>query len=244
MNKDIKRTALVTGGSSGIGQATVIALAKQNHEVIFTYRSKAGAEKTLLQADALGLKVSSVFCDLSDTEASRKLVNNIYKRYGHLDILVNCAGISNTKTIEEIDENEWDRMLNINLRATFFISQAAYIKMKHQKYGCIITLTSIAGQRGGFFSGVHYSASKGGLEAMMKSFALRGAEYNITSNAVSPGVVKTPMSEAEGIPADGIPLGRAAEPEELANTIVFLASDKARYITGLTMDVNGGQLMR
>ena len=239
----MERIALVTGGSSGIGRAAVQALAEAGWHVCFTCRDIVRGA-AVAEAVRAGGGCEAFSADLADTAASRALVAQLTERFGRLDVLVNCAGISNTKSIEEIDEAEWDTMLNVNLRGTFFLTQAAFLVMKRQRSGRIITLTSIAGQRGAFYSGVHYSASKGGLEAMLRCFALQGAPYGVTSNGVSPGTVDTPMSRAEGIPADGIPLGRMARPEEVAAAIRFLASDEAGYITGLTLDVNGGQLMR
>lgn len=240
----MERIALVTGGSSGIGRAIVAALAEQGHTVIFTYRSPRGAEQTMALARRLGGKVEAVACDLADTAAARELAEQIAARYGRIDILVNCAGLSNTKPIEEIDETEWDRMLDTNLKAPFFLTKAVFRSMRRAGFGRIVWITSIAGDRGGLYSGVHYSASKGGLAAMAKCFARLGAAYGVTSNAVSPGVVETPMSREEGVPADDVPLGRAARPEEVAEAVCFLASDGAGYITGATIDVNGGQYMR
>ncbi|MBQ8143996.1 MAG: SDR family oxidoreductase, partial [Butyricicoccus sp.] len=139
---------------------------------------------------------------------------------------------------------EWDRMMATNLKGPFFLCRSAFRIMKAQGYGRIVNLSSIAGERGALHSGIHYAASKGGLLALTKSFALRGAAYGITVNAVAPGTVDTPMSRAEGIPFDGIPIGCAAVPEDVAHAVCFLASDQASYITGETLDVNGGQLMR
>lgn len=240
----MKKIALVTGGSSGIGRAAVLELAEAGWHVCLTCRNMDRGQAAAEEARARGGSCEAVCAELADTAASRALVARLAETHGRLDALVNCAGISNTTPLEQIDEAEWDRMLNVNLRGTFFLTQAAYLVMKQQRSGRIVTLTSIAGQRGALYSGVHYSASKGGLEAMLRCFALRGAEYGITSNGVSPGTVDTPMSRAEGIPADGIPLGRMARPEEVAAAIRFLVSEEAGYITGLTVDVNGGQLMR
>jgi 3-oxoacyl-[acyl-carrier protein] reductase len=135
-------------------------------------------------------------------------------------------------------------MMDTNLKGTFFCSKYAFLHMQKVGYGRIVSITSIAGERGGFFSGIHYSTSKGGVAAMMKCFALNGAKYNITANSVSPGVVETEMSKREGIPVENIPLGRMAQPKEIAAAVCFLASENAGYITGATLDVNGGQLMR
>lgn len=239
-----KKIAVITGGSSGIGQVVVEEMAARGYMVVFTYRKQAGADETCRMVQARGGECQAVCCDIADPAATRKLIDDVVAKYGRVDVMINCAGISNTKRIEEIDEVEWDTMMDTNLRGAFFLMQATFAVMKKQRYGRMVSMTSIAGQRGGFFSGVHYSASKGGLETMMKCFALAGAEYGITSNAVSPGTVATPMSKEEGIPADGIPLGRMAEPKEVADAVCFLASDEAGYITGTTLDVNGGQMMR
>ncbi len=242
MGKD--KIVLVTGGNSGIGQATAVRLANDGYTVLFTYRNEEGVDKTLEGiVDGSG-KRKAYRCDITDVGQITDMVASVIDEYGKIDVLVNCAGISNTKPIEEIDETEWDLMINTNLKGTFFLMKEVFIAMKEQKHGKIITITSIAGQRGGFFSGAHYSASKGGLETLVKCFALRGAEYGITSNAISPGVVATPMAKEEGLSAEGIPIGRMAEPEEIAGAISFLAGEDSDYITGLTVDVNGGQLMR
>lgn len=239
-----KRVALVTGGTSGIGQATAIEMAARGDHVLFTGRSRKSAEETLHKIRDCSGSGEFIFCELSDLRQIEAMMNHIAACYHRLDVLVNNAGVSNIHTMEEISEAEWDWMMNINLKAPFFCCRHAFSLMKQQHYGRIVNLSSIAGQRGAFFSGIHYAASKGGLLAMTKSFALQGAPYGITVNAVSPGTADTPMSRTEGIPADGIPLGYAASPEEVAHAICFLASDSAGYITGETLDVNGGQLMR
>lgn len=240
----MSRVVLVTGGSSGIGEAVVKEAAAGGGAVIFTYRNEKRAEKVLIDTASMCGHVHKYRCELGDMEQLRNMVREVKKEFGRIDALINCAGISNTKTWDEIDETEWDMMMDVNLKAPFFLMKEVFAVMKEQGYGRIVNLTSIAGQRGGMFSGAHYCASKGGLETLMKCFALYGAEYGITSNAVSPGVADTPMSAAEGITTDGIPIGRAATPEEVAKAAVFLASDDASYITGATIDVNGGQLMR
>ena len=164
--------------------------------------------------------------------------------FGRIDILVNNAGISNTKKLEEIDEAEWDHMMDTNLKGTFFLTQAVFQEMKRNGYGRIVSIASVAGEQGGLYSGMHYSISKGGILTMSRCFAREGAPYGITSNVVSPGVVNTPMGREEGLPVDGIPLGRMAEPKEVAQAVAFLSSEEASYITGVTLDVNGGQMIR
>lgn len=240
----MQKVAVVTGGSSGIGRAITCALAQAGYLVLFTYRSFGGAERTFKEVKEDCGNSRAVYCDIADIQNSRQVIDAIVHEFGHIDVLVNNAGVSDTLPIEEIDEAAWDRMLDVNLKGTFFISKYVYEAMKKNGGGRIISITSIAGQRGGRFSGAHYSASKGGVEAMMKCFARQGAVCGITANSVSPGVAETPMTIAEGVKADDVPLGRMARLEEIAAAVCFLASENAAYITGATIDVNGGQLMR
>ncbi len=235
---------IVTGGSSGIGEAVVKEEVQRGNTVIFTYRNEVRANKVLSECESAGGVVDKYKCDLSNVSEIVELVKYAVDKYGRIDGLINCAGISNTKSWDEIDEEEWDVMMNTNLKASFFLMKEVFAVMKSQGYGRMVNFTSIAGQRGGRFSGPHYCASKGGLEALVKCFALYGAHYGITSNAVSPGVAATPMSVSEGITTEDIPMERAGAPEEMAKAAAFLVSEDAAYITGTTLDVNGGQLMR
>ena len=240
----MEKIALVTGGSSGIGRAVTAALAERGDTVLFTYRVPHGAVLTTEKVRDSGWEVRPVFCELTDYAATRGLVRQIIEEFGRIDILVNNAGISNTKKLEEIDEVEWDHMMDTNLKGTFFLTQAVFQEMKRNGYGRIVSIASVAGEQGGLYSGMHYSISKGGILTMSRCFAREGAPYGITSNVVSPGVVNTPMGREEGLPIDGILLGRMAEPKEVAQAVAFLSSEGASYITGVTLDVNGGQMIR
>ncbi|MCH1981721.1 SDR family oxidoreductase [Ruminococcus sp. OA3] len=242
--KENKRIALVTGAGGGIGQAVAVELARGGDHVIVVCRSRSGAEKTLGLIKASDQTGDFISCDVGDATQVDAMMEKIIRDYGRLDVLVNNAGISNTHTMDEINMDEWDRMMDVNLKGPFLLCRDAFGLMKSRGYGRIVNISSIAGERGALYSGIHYAASKGGLLALTKSFALRGAAHGITVNAVSPGTVDTPMSREEGIPSDNIPLGRAASPEEVAHAVCFLACDRASYLTGVTLDVNGGQLMR
>ena len=239
-----QRIALVTGAGGGIGQAVAVELAAAGDLVLLACRSEDRAVHTLQGIQAVGGSGRCLACDLADRRQVQAMMDSITHTYGRLDVLVNNAGISNTHTIDQITEDEWDHMLSVNLKTPFFLCRYALGLMRPQRYGRIVNLSSIAGERGAFFSGAHNAASKGGLLALTKSLALHAAADGITVNAVSPGTADTPMARAEGIPSDGIPLGRAATPEEVAHAVCFLASDAAGYITGHTLDVNGGQFMR
>lgn len=244
MSHQEQKIALVSGGSSGIGRQICVRLSERGYQTVFTYQNKSGADETIrLIRDNEGWGIAFRH-NLMDCTASDDLIETIEKEVGPIDLLVNCAGISNTATIDEIDEKEWDTMLDVNLKGTFFLSKAVFQRMRGRRRGKIITITSIAGERGGRFSGIHYSISKAGLECMTKSFALIGAEYGITSNAVSPGVIDTPMSRREGIISEDVPLGRVGKADDVAGAVCFFASAEASYITGQTIDVNGGQYMR
>jgi 3-oxoacyl-[acyl-carrier protein] reductase len=240
-----KRIALVTGGSRGIGRAIALQLAADGFDIVLTYRQfPEGARQTCEAIEATGREATAIRCDLAALADIEQLFAQLKDLYGRLDVLVNNASVSNTKSLDAIDEAEWDQMLDTNLKGAFFCSKLAFQMMRSAGVGRLISLTSIAGQRGGHFSGIHYSASKGGVIAMMKSFALEGAPFQITANCVSPGMVATDMSREEGLAPVGIPLERMATPEEVAYAVSFLASDKASYLTGTTIDVNGGLLMR
>jgi len=242
---DTRRVAIVTGGSRGIGRAIAIQLARDGFDVVITYnKSYEGAVETVTSVKKYGVDAIVVQCEISRVSDIERLFGHVLDRFRRVDVLINNASLSNTLSIEEIDESEWDKMIDTNLKGTFFCSKQAFMHMKKRGYGRIVSITSIAGERGGQFSGVHYSASKGGVSTMMKCFALKGAPYHITANSVSPGVVETDMSKSEGISIEGIPVGRMASPEEIASAVSFLASENSGYITGITLDVNGGQLMR
>ena len=242
--KKNKRISLVTGAGGGIGRAIAVELGEAGDHVIVACRSRSAAAQTLCLLGEVGGTGEFIPCDISDTRQIAAMMEQIERIHGGLDVLVNNAGISNIHTMDEIDETEWDLMMDTNLKGPFLLSRQAFHSMQKRKYGRIVNISSIAGERGAWYSGMHYAASKGGLLALTRSMALRGAQYGITVNAVCPGTVDTPMSRAEGIPTDNIPLGRAAAPEDVAHAVCFLASDKASYLTGVTLDINGGQFMR
>jgi len=220
------RLALVTGGTRGIGEAISDALSRSNF-VVSTYHEREVSH---------GLQV-----DIGSRESIRDLLD----KAGFPDILVNNAAISQEKPFEEITDSDWDHLLSINLGGAFRLCQECIPKMVERGWGRVINITSIGGQWGGF-NQVHYAAAKAGLINLTQSLARIYSQYGVTVNAVSPGLVNTEMSgpeletEAGGEKVRNIPIGRIALPEEIASVVGFLASVDASYITGQTINVNGG----
>lgn len=245
------KVAVVTGSGRGIGAAIARTLAQHSAKVVLTdiqETSIKALEGLLVQA---GCEVKSLVFDVADFEHIKEGIHDIKKLFGRIDIWVNNAGITESNPIETITEKQWDRMQDIDLKSVFFCSQAVFSIMKDQGFGRLIHISSMAGERGGRGSSASYSAAKAGVINLAKSFALYGGQYNITSNAVCPGRTLTEMAKGlswltdpKDDPKLTIPLRRFGTPEDIANAVLFLASDLSSYITGATIDVNGGLFMR
>jgi acetoacetyl-CoA reductase/3-oxoacyl-[acyl-carrier protein] reductase len=239
-----RRVALVTGAGSGIGRATALALLEAGYRVACGYNgNRDGAEKVARGHDALAVKI-----DISSRASVSRAIAAVKKRLGGVDVLVNNAALVQEKPFDRISDADWDRMLAVNLRGAFITAQESLPHMLAEKWGRIINITSIGGQWGGMRQ-VHYAAAKAGLINLTHSLARLYSPHGITSNAVSPGLVGTEMiakelkSKAGKQKAAQIPLGRIATPEEIAAGVVWLASDGAGYVTGQTLNINGGMLM-
>jgi NAD(P)-dependent dehydrogenase (short-subunit alcohol dehydrogenase family) len=242
-----KKIAVVTGGCRGIGEAIALKFAENGATVVIADIELSPAPEVLERIRRFGGEGLGVRLDVSDIEEVRRQSDSIRRRFGRIDIWVNNAGITQVKPIEELEGEDWDRIMNTDLRGTFFCSQACFRIMKEQGGGKIINIASIAGEQGGRFAGAHYSAAKAGVIVLTKCFALSGGEYNIQVNAIAPGFIKTRMAEElgtlRGDPTE-IPLQRFGEPADVGNVALFLASDLSGYLTGTTIDVNGGTFMR
>lgn len=240
------QTAIVTGSARGFGRAICRRLARGGARVVAADINLPGAEETMGLIKTDGGEALAIRTDVASAESVEAMVKAALTRYGdRVDILVNNAAIWTNVPTDELSEDEWDRMVNVNMKGVFLCCRAVIPIMKRQKRGHIVNIASIATRTGGTFAGIHYVASKGGVLAMTKKLAKELGQYGIVVNGVNPGSSKTEMMM--GWPQeilDGIikntPLGRMAEPNDIADTVAFLASDSARFVHGETVDVNGG----
>ena len=237
------KIVIVTGAASGIGKCCSLSFAGKGAKVVVVDLNKKGVEDTFLKIKKRGSETIFIKADVSKKEEVESIVNITENNFGKIDILVNCAGICQIRDIEEITEQEWDKMMSVNLKGTFFMCQFVLKEMKKYKEGKIVNLGSIAGEVGGIMVGANYAASKAGIICLTKSLAKYSAPYNININSVSPGFINTEMTKNFKYDPDTVPLGRIGTPEEVSDVILFLCSDAARYITGSNIDVNGGIYM-
>jgi 3-oxoacyl-[acyl-carrier protein] reductase len=239
------KIALITGAGRGIGRAIAIALAKEGAEVVINYNGSEERAKEVKQTiEENGGKASIYKCNVSDFATCEAMIKDIVKEYGHLDILVNNAGITKDGLIMKMKEEDFDSVLNVNLKGTFNTIRHSARQMLKQRSGKIINISSVSGILGNVGQ-ANYAASKAGVIGLTKTMARELGSRGITVNAIAPGFVDTEMTEvlSEEIRENAckqIILGRFGKPEDIANTAVFLASDKADYITGQVISVDGG----
>ena len=240
------KVALITGAARGIGRGIALSFAECGADIIINYLDNdSEAEETGSEIKAIGRKAVKFKADVTDREAVKKMFAFIKEEFLGLDILVNNAGISQAKDIFEMELEDWDRVMTVNLTSAFLCSKYAMEIMKDRGFGRIISIASQAGERGALFGHAHYAASKSGMLALTKTLARTAAPYGITANCIAPGVIFTKFTYAvhtdEEIEAlrSSIPLGLGS-PEDVSAAAVYLASNEARYVTGATIDVNGG----
>jgi 3-oxoacyl-[acyl-carrier protein] reductase len=236
------KVAIVTGAGQGIGKEIALSLAKEGAKVVVSDIT----EKIHVVVKEIGSQALAIKADVSDRKETEELVKKTIKKFGKIDILVNNAGIFPFKSLIDMKEEDWDKVLNVNLKGVFNCTKAVLPTMKKQKYGKIINIASIAGFRVGYVGLTHYCASKAGIVGFTKAAALELAEYGINVNAIAPGSIETPgvtstMSKEEMKKfAETIPTKRFGQPIDIANIVIFLASDESSYITGECIVVDGG----
>jgi len=242
------KTAVVTGGSRGIGRAIALRLATQGADVCISFKGNtAAAERTVADIEALGRKSFAVQADSADPDSAKGLISAALEQLGHIDILVNNAGITRDDLIMRMKPEDWDDVIGTNLSGTFWAIKATTRPMMKARSGRIINITSVSGQAGQMGQ-ANYSSAKAGIIGLTKATARELASRGITCNAVAPGFVMTELTQdldeklLDAIKAQ-TPLGRFASPEEIADAVAFLASDEAAYITGQVLAVDGGLVM-
>lgn len=241
------KSALVTGASRGIGRGIAIALAAAGANVAFTYLSSEQKAKELEEELAgHGIKAKGFKSDASDFAAAEELINNVIEEFGSLDVLINNAGITKDNLLMRMNEEMWDDVMRVNLKSCFNTVKAATRQLMKQRGGSIINITSVVGLKGNAGQ-ANYAASKAGILGFTKSVALELGSRGVRCNAIAPGFIETEMTEALDQKMvdewkNAIPLKRGGTPEDVANACIFLASDMSAYITGQTIQVDGGML--
>jgi len=243
------RVALVTGAVGGIGRSISLHLAAEGAILALNYlvEKDEDAEEYLKELTRQGFRASLYKADVSRSDEAVSLVERVTKDFGRIDVLINNAGITIDKAMKNMSPDQWDKVIGVDLSSVFYCSRAVIGQMLERGYGRIINISSVVGQKGNFGQ-TNYAAAKAGIIGFTKALALETAKKGITVNAIAPGFVKTAMTDK--IPkdvmdkiVDSIPVGRLAEPSEIARAIVFLADEKSSYITGQVMGINGGFYM-
>jgi len=245
------KVALVTGASSGIGAATAIALAREGAAVGVNYLgNEAGARGVVSEIQAIGGKALAIRADVGKKPEVGMMVKRVVEELGGLHILVNNAGtLIARSTIADLPEEVWDRVIEVNLKGTFLCCQAAIPYLVRNRWGRIINIASAGARSGGGGASVHYHTAKGGVLSFTKGLARELGPHGITVNAIAPGITETPFlarfssPESTAKRVKELPIPRVGRPEEIAAAVVFLASEEAGYLTGATLDINGGLVM-
>jgi len=245
------QVVLITGASSGIGRATAEAMVREGARVAVNYlKNRAGAEAVVGAIEKSGREAILIRADVTSAADVQAMVDAVRKRWGRIDVLVNNAGdLLARRSLVDMTEDYWDRVIDLNLKSVFLCVKAVWEDMAKRKSGCILNVSSIAARNGGGPGAAAYAAAKGGMLTYTKGLAKELAPYGVRVNGVAPGVIATPYHERYSSPElfqkylTAVPMGRAGTSEEVAEVLVFLASLAARYLTGETIEVNGGMWM-
>ena len=245
----VARVALVTGGMGGLGEAICIKLAALGYKVVTTHSpGNAKAVEWLQQMNNMGYGFKAFPCDVSDFDSAKRCIEQVSSEIGPVDVLVNNAGITRDMTFKKMTKADWDAVVSTNLDSVFNMTKQVMDGMTERKWGRVINVSSVNGQKGAFGQ-TNYSAAKAGMHGFTKALALEVAKYGVTVNTISPGYIGTKMVTA--IPQEildtkilpQIPRGRLGKPEEIAGLVAYLASDEAAFVTGANISINGGQHM-
>ncbi len=236
------KVAVITGGAMGIGEASAYMLAKEGATVVVADLNIDVANKVAQNIVSKGGQSIAVKVDVSDPSSIEDMQKQVVEKYKKADILVNSAGITCSYNIDTITVEQWDRMLGINLRGTHLCCKAFATLMRENKYGKIINIASMAGRMGGLKAGPDYSASKAGVICLTKSYARFFAPY-VTVNCICPGMILTPMTQARNDDPSIVPLQKIGKADDIAYGVLYLASEMSDYITGMSVDINGGLYM-
>lgn len=238
------KVAIVTGSARGLGKAIVERLAREGAKVVVTDVNEAGCIETAAEITKAGGEALAIVCDVTNRESIEALAKATVEKWGKIDILVNNAGITKDATLKKMTDAQWDLVMNVNLKSVFLCTQIISAYMVEQKSGRVISMSSLAGVAGNFGQ-TNYSATKAGIIGMTRTWAQELGRKNVTANAIAPGFMNTEMTKT--IPEDitknllaAIPVGRKGEPEEIAAAVVYLASDEAGFVNGVTLNINGG----
>ena len=241
------KTAIITGATRGIGRGIAVEFAKQGANVAFTYSSSVDAANALeAELNGMGVKAKGYQSNAAEFDAAQELAKNVLTEFGSIDVLINNAGITKDNLLMRISEDDFDKVIEVNLKSVFNMTKAVIRPMMKQRAGSIINMSSVVGLKGNAGQ-ANYAASKAGILGFSKSVALELGSRNIRSNVIAPGFIETEMTgkldeaTVQGW-RDAIPLKRGGTPEDIANACVFLASDMSSYITGQTLSVDGGML--
>jgi len=241
------RVALITGAAQGIGKSVALLLAQNGADIVVSDINLEKAEETAKEIESIGSKAIAIKVDVANLKDVERMVESILEKFGKIDILVNNAGITRDKLILRMTEEDWDAVLNVNLKGTFNCTKTVVRHMAKQRSGKIVSIASVVGEMGNAGQ-VNYSASKAGVIGLTKTIAREFAQRRINVNAIAPGYIETPMTEVlpEKVKEELkrlIPMERLGKPEDVAEAVLFLVSEESNYITGQVLNVNGGIYM-